>query len=80
MFFAVYRQLRAQRAANAFEQLQTLTDQWYSKRSRRLRMRRRASPRKAIAQGVLLQDAASSADQFASACFTPRTTTTGRQA
>jgi len=38
-FFAVYRQLRAQHAANAFEQLQTLTDQWYSERMRHLRLR-----------------------------------------
>jgi len=38
-FFAIYRQLSEQRASNAFEQLQTLTDRWSSERMRSIRLR-----------------------------------------
>ena len=36
---AVYRQFRAQRAGNAFAQIQALEDSWYSERMRSIRLR-----------------------------------------
>ena len=36
---AVYRQFRAQRAGNAFAQIQALEDRWYSERMRSIRLR-----------------------------------------
>jgi hypothetical protein len=38
-FLAIYRQLRGQRAANAFQQLKELGERWSSKRMRTLRLR-----------------------------------------
>ena len=37
-FFAIYRQLRAQRAANAFEQLTTMFEEWTAERLTRKRL------------------------------------------
>jgi hypothetical protein len=38
-FLAIYRQLRMQRAANGFAQMQELQDRWYTERMRQMKLR-----------------------------------------
>jgi hypothetical protein len=51
-FIAIYRQLRLQRAANAFTQLNTLVDEWQGERL----IRKRIAVLVAIRDGVALAD------------------------